>query len=1042
MFTYNGTAVLQFDSPVTGNAGSGVTVTVRGASTPVAGQGNLISIYDFNGLAIPNPLTTDSRGNYTFKAIDGFYDIVLSEGNPTQVILPGEQFLDLHEFVIGSVSEEVILADGQTTVTFLAQTTNGADFHINGLGLDSRLLDSTDVNLPLTTETTITLFDSYPSGSIVTLSKNTGTGQEPIARAFVHNEPTLNGAIISLNLAVGDAINLAERTTGNGGGAMWDVVLSTGVTENGDNIVQCTGVPTLSLVRRDDWGSVGNLSQAYEFDTVALMKASTIVFPLGKVLKTKGYYATGDVGGNDYEIVAAGTGTDDGGSYIDLTASGLQVKGLFPNGHVTVEQFSAIGDYNPTLLTGKDNLAALQNSANYLYENNGGELVFRSGYKYYANKYFYADVNGKIIMANCSPTEESRVLVVGSNTKLRSDGEGYYELYFRGGSHSGLGFGTSANILVFSGQDDSTLVTSATSATKSVVVTSAAGLSIGMVVNLFRIGGAPTATTGTPSAEKSPQQFLTISAIAGTTITFREDFYVLYDAVQDLKLSWANQQVGPTHHVAFDKLRLFGFRASSESCYFLISQSTDIDLGDILLDEGCEFSYGMCERVRTKKIRRIYSDIDVDSSITHEATHNSYIEQFEAIGNGNTSNLGAMLINDNTRNLTIEKYTASGFLQTGFTGIYGVDITVNEMYLDDCGTTSTWDGGVSGAVVVGHVAEGSYASRTIAEYPAFKVRNEGLAKVHIKKLIHKNGAAAIPVRYHDCDLRIDYAEIEWEPSNSRDAVFYGGASGDRRADATYFPDGGVSTLRLGEVHITSATGTVANIFSGANGYTGMFKGADSFLTSPASVGDTVLNVDQTDRFRPSKSLFAVNPDTDNPISAFQTVQAATDTTITLTAPLTYNLATGAGVFGIERLINETTPNVYCDKLFFNGVRVTPPNALNRYYPNYVDNGGQFEETLEVTLPNFGIWQLTVTNTSLDESHAERKVFNIMWDDTVTAFPLEAVSTVDTLTVRVNATVKSATVDAGVVSVVLGSGSIGKSSACSYVLSPLELTLTA
>lgn len=49
----------------------------------------------------------------------------------------------------------------------------------------------------------------------------------------------------------------------------------------------------------------------------------------GMMVRTLGYYTPGDGGGNDYEIVAAGTGTDDGGSYIDLSGSGLQAKGLF-----------------------------------------------------------------------------------------------------------------------------------------------------------------------------------------------------------------------------------------------------------------------------------------------------------------------------------------------------------------------------------------------------------------------------------------------------------------------------------------------------------------------------------------------------------------------------------------------------------------------------------------------------------------------------------------------------------------------------------------
>ena len=58
---------------------------------------------------------------------------------------------------------------------------------------------------------------------------------------------TLALAVASTEIADGDVLNLAERTTGNGGGGFWDVVLSSTVTENTFNIVQCTGVGTLSI---------------------------------------------------------------------------------------------------------------------------------------------------------------------------------------------------------------------------------------------------------------------------------------------------------------------------------------------------------------------------------------------------------------------------------------------------------------------------------------------------------------------------------------------------------------------------------------------------------------------------------------------------------------------------------------------------------------------------------------------------------------------------------------------------------------------------
>lgn len=78
------------------------------------------------------------------------------------------------------------------------------------------------------------------------------------------------------------------------------------------------------------------------FDSVADMQAAANL-TVGTKVRTLGYYSPGDGGGNDYEIVAAGTGTDDGGSYIDLSGSGLQAKGLFGS-DVNVKQFGAKGD--------------------------------------------------------------------------------------------------------------------------------------------------------------------------------------------------------------------------------------------------------------------------------------------------------------------------------------------------------------------------------------------------------------------------------------------------------------------------------------------------------------------------------------------------------------------------------------------------------------------------------------------------------------------------------------------------------------------------
>ena len=69
---------------------------------------------------------------------------------------------------------------------------------------------------------------------------------------FVLEEAVLNDVVISTALVDGQAFDVKERTDGNKGGGLWDVVLTSTVTPNTFNIVLCTGIPTLSLVLRID----------------------------------------------------------------------------------------------------------------------------------------------------------------------------------------------------------------------------------------------------------------------------------------------------------------------------------------------------------------------------------------------------------------------------------------------------------------------------------------------------------------------------------------------------------------------------------------------------------------------------------------------------------------------------------------------------------------------------------------------------------------------------------------------------------------------
>jgi hypothetical protein len=77
------------------------------------------------------------------------------------------------------------------------------------------------------------------------------------------------------------------------------------------------------------------------FETVAAMVADTTL-SVGDHVRTLGYTTIGDGGGNEYDVVAAATGTDDGGSYIDLATH--QAKGLFPNDYYSVKHFGSVSD--------------------------------------------------------------------------------------------------------------------------------------------------------------------------------------------------------------------------------------------------------------------------------------------------------------------------------------------------------------------------------------------------------------------------------------------------------------------------------------------------------------------------------------------------------------------------------------------------------------------------------------------------------------------------------------------------------------------------
>lgn len=84
MQKYNGQLIRQFASSVSGNAASGVTVTVRRKS-----DNALATLYVDNntaGATLSNPITTSATGHFAFYAADGVYTLTFSDNTPQQVI--------------------------------------------------------------------------------------------------------------------------------------------------------------------------------------------------------------------------------------------------------------------------------------------------------------------------------------------------------------------------------------------------------------------------------------------------------------------------------------------------------------------------------------------------------------------------------------------------------------------------------------------------------------------------------------------------------------------------------------------------------------------------------------------------------------------------------------------------------------------------------------------------------------------------------------------------------------------------------------------
>ena len=142
--------------------------------------------------------------------------------------------------------------------------------------------------------TTVTLASSVVLPSVEQVCTSI-VGPNSIIDDYVFNYSTLQVAVDSTDISEGDAINIKERTSGNGGGGVWDAVLASSVTTNAYNIVSCTGVPALALVLRVDGyiniKQLGAVGDGVTNDTDVVLSSEAIANDLDmSVYYPKGIY--------------------------------------------------------------------------------------------------------------------------------------------------------------------------------------------------------------------------------------------------------------------------------------------------------------------------------------------------------------------------------------------------------------------------------------------------------------------------------------------------------------------------------------------------------------------------------------------------------------------------------------------------------------------------------------------------------------------------------------------------------------------------------
>jgi Membrane protein involved in colicin uptake len=699
---------------------------------------------------------------------------------------------------------------------------------------------------------------------------------------------------------------------------------------------------------------------------------------------------------------------------VDTDERTVSVTNIRLGSTVSPEMFGALG--NEGLSFTNDDMGAFQRAANYLHSVGGGTLLLTKT-DYYLSSYTGADVdNAACFQAGIADATVSKIWLVPANVRVQAVGQ--TTLHIEGGSSSPFGYSTSANVLVFCGEEEFLEVTAATNSTRTATLPDTTGLSVGQTVNLSRRGGIEGGIPYTPSQERAPHQFLTIdSIVANTSVKFKEAYIHDFEAAQDLRVCWPKDGVAYPRNVFFDGVK---FKKRTTSGYVLISRAMNVGFGGVEF-EDTGFSFGMCQEVRVGSWKtRSLTENTTGAQMTIESCSDVSIGTFSAEGNGSDNSLGPLFFSDNCRDIHIGKYTANRWDRTGFAAFYSFDGRIDEMTLIDCGTAAS---GVSfdGALTAGQPAVGTYGSRALAEADLYKKRNlGGNSRLSIGKL-KIVGNVAVPVRLHDIDADIETAYIEFaNPGNNQVAPFFIGQSGDKTADATYYPLGGETKLRVKSLEIKTKSGDPA-ILSNKNGISGLLYYSQAMLAADALAGQasiTLVDASVVTSFA-STPIYFINPSQAGATAATRVVSNIAGNVVTFTVNLTETLPAGTKVW-LYAGANEINKGVHLDRVVMDGVEVPALGGDQQVYPTFSGASAPYAASLALAIPTTGDWLLSVHIQSGDKAHSDRVDYVVTYDTTNASFPYTAIAERRGPKARTAVAIGTATASGGVVTIPLES----------------------